>query len=274
MNAARKSATEVTESLSVRIMGDTGPDVALLHGWGLGSGIWEPMTEVLASRCRVHVIDLPGYGASKTVARGHHHADNYLSLLAEMVVRCLPRGVTLAGWSLGGLIALATLAKNSKHVGKLALIGSTPSFLERPDWPHGVPANMLDLFESALNLTPGLLLKRFNAQINQGDKDAKALTKLTEKLTHQDTPDVEALKGGLKLLRNMDLRPILPKIHHPALIIHGEHDPLMKLAGAQAMRGMFPKARLEVFQGASHIPFLSQPEHFALTLADFAGSAA
>ena len=133
-----------------------------------------------------------------------------------------------------------------------------------------MPKAQLDFFETALKLTPSLLLRRFNAQINQGDAQAKSLTKLTDELTHDDAPDVDALKGGLALLRDIDLRAILPKITHPTLLIHGENDPLMKLAGAEAACALFPNARLKVFKGASHIPFLSQPELFADTLARFA----
>lgn len=258
-----------TAPLAVRVFGQ-GPDLALIHGWGIGAGVWQPVIEALAARCRVHVIDLPGYGDSKAIAKDSPAMLASLPQLADAVMARLPNGVTLAGWSLGGLIALAALAKHSRQVAKLALVASTPSFLQRPDWPHGVPPAQLDFFETALKLTPGLLLRRFNAQINQGDAQAKNLTKLTEQLTHDDAPDVAALKGGLTLLRDIDLRPILPRITHPTLLIHGENDPLMKLAGAEATCALFPNARLKVFKGASHIPFLSQPELFADTLADFA----
>jgi pimeloyl-ACP methyl ester carboxylesterase len=32
----------------------SGPDLALVHGWGLGRHAWEPVLEALAQRCRVH----------------------------------------------------------------------------------------------------------------------------------------------------------------------------------------------------------------------------
>lgn len=261
---------ETSEQLAVRVVGD-GPDLALIHGWGIGAGVWSPVLEALAARCRVHVIDLPGYGGSKKCGAGQHGS---LAYLADAVMAQLPDGVTLAGWSLGGLVATAALARHAKRVGKLALIAATPSFQQRPDWPHGVPPHLIDVFETALKLTPGLLLRRFNAQINQGDEHAKDLTRLTEELTHHDQPEIAALQGGLELLRNIDLRPVLPKISHPTLLIHGENDPLMKLAGAEATRALFANARLEVFRGASHIPFLSQPQLFAQTLANFASAPA
>jgi pimeloyl-[acyl-carrier protein] methyl ester esterase len=54
------------------------------------------------------------------------------------------------------------------------------------------------------------------------------------------------------------------------LLVHGEHDPLMPLAAAQWLAGHMPNARIEVFPGAAHAPFLSQPERFAELLKRFA----
>ena len=39
-------------------------DVLLLHGWGFSAGIWKDFAARLAPRFRVHVPDLPGYGAT------------------------------------------------------------------------------------------------------------------------------------------------------------------------------------------------------------------
>jgi hypothetical protein len=40
------------------------PELALVHGWGLGSAVWQPLLEPLSRSCRVHPVDLPGYGQS------------------------------------------------------------------------------------------------------------------------------------------------------------------------------------------------------------------
>ena len=41
-----------------------GPDVVLLHGWGLHGGVWARIADHLAADFTVHSVDLPGHGAS------------------------------------------------------------------------------------------------------------------------------------------------------------------------------------------------------------------
>ena len=41
-----------------------GPDLVLLHGWGVTGAAWGQTTTLLAKKFRVHSVDLPGHGAS------------------------------------------------------------------------------------------------------------------------------------------------------------------------------------------------------------------
>ena len=53
----------VTMSLHVEYEG-AGPDLVLLHGWAMHSGIWRDVRERLARHFRLHLVDLPGHGRS------------------------------------------------------------------------------------------------------------------------------------------------------------------------------------------------------------------
>ena len=41
-----------------------GPDLVMLHGWSMHSGVWQPLAELLAKQFTLHLIDLPGHGQS------------------------------------------------------------------------------------------------------------------------------------------------------------------------------------------------------------------
>jgi pimeloyl-[acyl-carrier protein] methyl ester esterase len=77
------------------------------------------------------------------------------------------------------------------------------------------------------------------------------------------------LATGLSWLRDVDLRPLAPRVTAPTLLLHGAVDPLMPLAAAQALAQLIPGSRLHPFAGRAHAPFLSEPESFRATLAAF-----
>jgi pimeloyl-ACP methyl ester carboxylesterase len=54
-------------SLHVESTG-SGPPLIVLHGWAMHSGLWVPALPKLASRFRVHLVDLPGHGRSPPIA--------------------------------------------------------------------------------------------------------------------------------------------------------------------------------------------------------------
>lgn len=240
----------------------SGPDLALIHGWGFAGRVWEPAAAILAQSFRVHCVDLPGYGGS------HELKPGTVQQVADQMMAALPAKVSLCGWSLGAHVAIAALSRHSQSVDDLVLVGATPCFLKRPDWTPAIDASMLVLFDTALRRDPAGLLSRFSLLINQGDEAAVAIKRQLAPLA-KSPPSIEVLEHGLDLLRQLDLRPLLPRIHHRTLLIHGAHDPLMPLAAASWTASVLPQARLDVFENAAHTPFLSHPKRFAQAIADF-----
>ena len=170
----------------------------------------------------------------------------------------------------GALLALQAALLAPRRVGRLVLCGATPSFVQRDGWPHAQAATLLDRFDEALADDAAATLKRFIALFNQGDRQARAITRtLSKALAAETPPDGAMLARGLDWLRRVDLRAQLSAIAQPTLLIHGENDPLMPLAAAHWLADALPDARLKVFGGAAHAPFINDPERFARLLADF-----
>ena len=44
-------------TLYVEKRGERGPELVLLHGWGLSSDIWQPLVDQLAERYRLTLIE-------------------------------------------------------------------------------------------------------------------------------------------------------------------------------------------------------------------------
>lgn len=251
-------------SLQIATRGN-GPDLALLHGWGLGAGVWSGVADTLAAHCRVHLVSLPGYDGM--VADADDAAS--FAATAAALAAALPRGTTLCGWSLGGMLALAAAAAAPGHFARLALVGSTPSFVQRKGWHAAQPPSLLDDFAANVATNTAKTLARFVLLFAQGDSAARQVVRTLTPLAAEATPSPATLLAGLDWLRTTDLRAAFPQIELPVLLLHGEHDPLMPLAAAVAMAAALPRARLETFAGAAHAPFVSDPARFSSLLAAF-----
>ena len=80
-------------SLHVQTLGD-GPELVLLHGWGMNLGVWEPLLPILQSRYRLTLIELPGHGESPLP----DDADN-LDAWVQACLEVAPSWATWLGWS-------------------------------------------------------------------------------------------------------------------------------------------------------------------------------
>jgi pimeloyl-[acyl-carrier protein] methyl ester esterase len=156
----------------------THPDLALIHGWGIGSAVWQPLIEPLASTWRVHLVDLPGYaGAAESSAD--------FTATAQALIDHLPDGVTLCGWSLGAMLALRATLLAPQRVAGLLLVGATASFCQREGWSAAQAPELLDSFSESVRAEPQQTLQRFAALICQGDRQSRSLLRHPARLPAQ-----------------------------------------------------------------------------------------
>jgi pimeloyl-[acyl-carrier protein] methyl ester esterase len=250
-------------SLYIDIRGN-GPDLVMLHGWGLHGGLFGPVIEPLAAHFRLHLVDLPGHGRSPMLA-----GEYSLASIAEAIAEEVPDSAAWLGWSLGGRITLAAAAGGAA-IGKLLLVGTNPCFTQKEDWPHAMPEAELEQFAASLRDNYTMTLQRFLAVQSRGSERAREeLRCLREALFAHGEPDPQALAGGLELLRRDDLRLALTTIAQPALVLHGERDTLTPLAAAEYTASHLPNATLKVIEGAGHAPFLSHPAQFITAVEAF-----
>ena len=238
-------------------------DLALIHGWGLGSGVWQSCASPLESVARIHHVDLPGYGNRPD------HGETFIET-ARSALDALPDGVTLCGWSLGGLLALQAALLAPERVARLILIGSTPSFAQRDGWAPAQPPSVLAGFAEAVASNTRATLQRFVALFNQGDTKARAISRdINQGILSSSLAPVPTLLKGLEWLRDTDLREQVSALGCPVLLIHGENDPLMPIPAARWLAEHLPHAQLQVFSGAAHAPFLNAPEQFVSLVGRF-----
>jgi pimeloyl-[acyl-carrier protein] methyl ester esterase len=249
--------------LHVESMGD-GPDLVLLHGWAMHSGIWSGVQEQLSQQFRLHLIDLPGHGLSPASEPGT------LNHLVEIITKILPEHCIVGGWSLGGQIAMELALREPKRVKQLILISTTPCFAKRDDWKWGMEHKLLQLFLENLKLNYATTINRFLTLQMCGDRDAsKILLQLRKHFFQRAEPDPDALLKGLRILQESDLRDRMGAIKQPVLLLHGENDVITHPAAADWMHQQLSQSQRVLFSHCGHAPFLSYPEQFVTCLNEF-----
>ena len=230
-----------------------GPDLVLVHGWGMHAGIWGNLPHQLAAHFRVTTLDLPGHGRSHDVL-----CEPTLTAFTDAVVQASPASAIWLGWSLGGLIALDAARRYPDRVTKLVLVSATPKFVQAADWPHALEAEVFAGFAHSLAREYRATLLRFlSLQIGTDDSTRALLKTLRTQIFEYGEPRASALAGGLSILQESDLRASLAQIHKPALIVHGSHDRLAMPAAGEYLAAHLAGARLWRIAGAGHAPFLS-----------------
>lgn len=241
-----------------------GPDLVLIHGWAMHSGVFAPLATLLAAHFRVHLVDLPGHGASA----GRDEACDPAQCAAALVSK-LPRALWV-GWSLGGIVVLhAALAHPDKVCG-IVEIAASPRFVLASDWPHGVAREVFAQFGAGLHQDYRGTIERFLALVALGSDHAQSeLRELKAHVFERGSPSLRSLEQGLHALDATDLRARLRDLPVPSLWIAGRHDRLVPAAAMRWAAAQSPQDRFVEFS-SGHAPFIGHAAETADTIVDFA----
>ncbi len=236
-----------------------GPDVVMLHGWGLHGGVFSRVADRLAERFCVHLVDLPGHGASDAMTRFDADA------VADLLDSHFPLPVQVVGWSLGGLIAQHWAARHPDKVRSLSLVATSPRFVRDDSWPHAQQRAAIEAVGASLDTAFEQTLERFLALQMMGAPAARDTVKaVREELFAHGRP--QGLLPALGLLLAADARELAGRISCPVALFFGVRDAITPIGAGRWLNEALPDAVLHEFPQASHAPFLSHQDEFLAKL--------
>ncbi|MEH6452942.1 MAG: pimeloyl-ACP methyl ester esterase BioH [Psychromonas sp.] len=254
----------IEQGVYCKVLGQ-GPDLVLLHGWGVNSVVWNPVIEMLSEHFRVHLIDLPGFGYSEELA------EYSIDTMVDKIMPIVPENAIWCGWSLGGLIATHASYLYPEKINKLIQVCTSVKFVSEGEGEWlGVEANVFNNFALSLQKNKDKTLTRFIGLQAMGSLTAKQDNQTFKKLlidTHK--PSLKALDAGLTLLNGCDLREEFKQLSIPCLSLYGKFDGLVPVQTSAAMQLLLADSKQKIFASSSHAPFVSEPNEFSQSIIDF-----
>lgn len=220
------------------------PTVVLLHGIGMGQQYFGLLRDELSKVFDVVALDLPGFGPSP-------EPDDSLSMqeLADLVASALtalaPTPCIAVGHSMGTQIVAELAVRHPHLVERAVLIGPTVNPAERTGW------------QQAMRLVQDL------------SNDPPIVAMIGTRLYLQAGP-----RWYLRQLRAMlahDIRPLLPRIGQPTLVIRGEDDRVAPADWVEQVVAALPDDRLAIAEGKGHEAMVTGAEPVARMIREFAG---
>ena len=245
----------------------------ILHGWGSNSLRWQKVKELLEEKgIEVLVLDLPGFGIEPS-PKEVWGINEYVNWISQKVkdynppTTLPPEGQAPKGWqkfnllghSFGGGLAVKMAAENPNLIGKLILCA--PAIIRRK---KGVFKTKLFYWVAFLGKKifslPGL--QKFQA------KSRWLIYKLARTRDYYFAQGImkEIMK---KILKELNLPPLLEKIEIPTLIIWGKKDNVLPIKDAYLIKEKIKNSKLKIIPKARHSLHREAPEELAEAIIQF-----
>ena len=209
-----------------------------------GSGrLFYKQAEDLARDHRVVSMPLRG--------EGRYRMSRLVEDLAWVVRDAGAVGATVLGESFGGLLTMAAALEHPDLFGRLILLNTFPHFSQRAKIRLGCLLFAAFYPMMKAHRTRAARTVLFSPDVSEEDR----------RLFRERTGVVgrDGYVSRMRIIRDTDLRPRLPEIKAPALVVAGTADRLLdSVAAARLMASSIPRARLKLLEGTGHVALLSE----------------
>jgi 3-oxoadipate enol-lactonase len=231
------------------------PVVVLGNPIGTTRAVWDHQVPVLARHFRVVRLEWRGHGAPGAQSAAPRGPYTIAELGADVLTAVNHYGFTsfaYAGVSLGGMVGIWLAANAPERVASLAVCCSALTPMPSADLWHERARLVREGGMDAIadTVVPRWFTPSFVAR--HPDEVATVLAMLRGAAP-------EGYAGCAEAIASMDLRPLLPSVKAPTLVLSGAEDPAAPpWVGAATARGI-AGSRFTVVRGTSHFAHYETP---------------
>lgn len=244
-------------NIAYQLFGDGPHDLVLVPGWVSNiDAFWEEPTVVrffegLAKFSRVLLFDKRGTGLSDPVT-GIPTLEDRMDDVRAVMNAADSKDATLFGYSEGGPMCALFAATYPERTRAMVLMGSYARRQSAPGYECGLSdensGQLLEDIKSGWG-TP-LDIERRIPSLASNQRFRRWWAKF---LRAGASPASAA--ALMRMNFQIDVRPILPSIRVPALILHAKRDRIVDVEAGRYLAQHIPNARLIEFDTDDHVPF-------------------
>jgi class 3 adenylate cyclase len=173
--------------------------------------------------------------------------------------------VALLGWGPAGLSVIEFSVRHPELVSALLLVNSFAHYVREDDYPWGLPRDSVDRLVAALQegRDTGAVLE-WLAPSRVGDDRFRAWWSRAQRLGVSAGWFGESARGIER-----DVRPLLPSVSVPTLVVHREDNRYIRLGAGRYLAEHIPGARFVVLPGADHAYFAGDTDALVDEIEEF-----
>ena len=249
-----------------------GEPLLLLHGLGASLMAWALNIEPLSQKFSVYAIDIPGHGDSEKP-----DIDYLLPTAVDFVREFMNvlgiERASIAGNSMGGMVALRTAVEFPELVDRLVLVDAAGLGREVAWFIRAMSLPVVgELMENPTPRNTRMLLKRIF--YNPGLVQESLIREIyrTSVIPGSKRAFLKIIRGSIGL-RGIHSKWImadeLEKINSPVLIVWGAQDRILPVSHATDAARRTPQVSLSIFDECGHWPQMEKGQEFNRLALDF-----
>ncbi|MDP6626125.1 MAG: alpha/beta fold hydrolase [Nitrospinota bacterium] len=238
-----------------------------IHGWATDGWVWKHQVIEFKNLYKYYNVNLPGHGGNEKWDKpdlGPPVKEVLIHLLSSKSCESSCDEVTGIGWSLGAQVLLTLAMERKMKFNGLVLIGATPCFVKKDDFPWAQPMPVVKKMIKEMKKNPHETIKRFyNLNFARDELNTGNAKKFMDQYaSHNASFKFNEIITSLETISKIDLRDQLSILDVPVLIIHGEMDQVCPVGAAHFLAEKIKGAELKIFEKAGHAPFLTETTEF------------
>jgi class 3 adenylate cyclase len=243
-------------NLAYQVSGDGPVDLVFLHGSAIPIDLLSEdpgfirVRRRLDSFSRTLWFDVRGLGASEGDPRDSLAAEIMDVDLAALLDAVGIHHAAMVGGSIRGPAAIHFAVTHAERVSALVLVDTYAHYVREDDYPWGFPGEDLDEQVAVVKEIWGTATQlEILAPSRVADERFRAW--YTRSMRSFGGPD--RIAGLVRANLGADVRPLLPSISVPTLVLHRQGDRQVQVGAGRYLAGHIPNARFVVLPGDDHL---------------------